>query len=297
MPRHTFEPMKSKRLVAGALIIIAAGMGTIFFVVTSKERSDVQEKHVMLVMRGIGHQVLLKAGDSTSRVLPVKRINESVFQLEFQTNFRFVPDTLVNVVHASLASGDLPLHYLVNVMECSTNQIIYGYQIGSSRTTLVPCLGREQPMGCYTIQIAFLENPMQAMSRDILLGIVLTAVVGLAIVAFRRAYIQRKRDNQVDGTFVPLGNYSFYTERRLLKNGKATIALTDKESKLLSVLAANQNQPMERDQLLKEVWEDDGVFVGRSLDVFISKLRKKLLHDAAIRIVNIHGKGYKLEVD
>ncbi len=62
-------------------------------------------------------------------------------------------------------------------------------------------------------------------------------------------------------------------------------------------MAANQNQAMERDQLLKEVWEDDGVFVGRSLDVFISKLRKKLLHDAGIRIINIHGKGYKLEVD
>ena len=169
--------------------------------------------------------------------------------------------------------------------------------IGSSKTTLVPCLGREQPKGCYAIQIAFLENPMRSASSDILLGIVLTFIVVFAIVVFRRAYIQRKRDIHIDGTFVPLGNYSFYAERRLLKNGKATIALTDKESKLLSVLAANQNQPIERDQLLKEVWEDDGVFVGRSLDVFISKLRKKLLHDAAIRIVNIHGKGYKLEVD
>lgn len=289
--------MNSKRLLVGALIISVAGMAITFFVVNSKDRSDVLEKHVILVMRGIGHQVLLKAGDSTSRVLPVKRINATVFQLEFQSNFRFVPDTLVKVVHASLASGDLPLQYLVNVMECSTNQIIYGYQIGSSKTTLVPCLGREQPKGCYTIQIAFTENPMLSMNRGILLGIVLTVIAVFAFVVFRRAYIRRRLHNQVEGTFVPLGNYSFYAERRLLRNGKATIALTDKESKLLSVLAANQNQPMERDQLLKEVWEDDGVFVGRSLDVFISKLRKKLLHDAAIRIVNIHGKGYKLEVD
>src|SRR6185295_9754533 len=143
----------------------------------------------------------------------------------------------------------------------------------------------------------FLENPVQSKNTAVLIGIVLISMVAFCMVTFRRAYVQRKRDNQVDGTFVPLGNYSFYAERRLLKNGKATIALTDKESKLLSVLAANQNQPMERDQLLKEVWEDDGVFVGRSLDVFISKLRKELLHDAAIRIVNIHGKGYKLEVD
>ena len=289
--------MKTKRLLAGALIMSAAGMGLIFFIVDSKDRSDFLEKHVVLVMRGIGHQILLKAGDSTGRVLPVKRINATVFQLEFQSNFKFVPDTLVNVVHNSLASGDLPLQYLVNVMECSTNQIIYGYQIGSSKTTLVPCLGREQPKGCYTIQIAFLENPIQSASSAILMGIVLSSIVVFAIVAFRRAYIQQKLDNHIEGTFLPLGNYSFYADRRLLKNGKATITLTDKESKLLSVLAANLNQPMERDRLLKEVWEDDGVFVGRSLDVFISKLRKKLLHDDAIRIVNIHGKGYKLEVD
>jgi len=289
--------MKTKRLLAGALIMSAAGMGLIFFIVDSKDRSDFLEKHVVLVMRGIGHQILLKAGDSTGRVLPVKRINATVFQLEFQSNFKFVPDTLVNVVHNSLTSGDLPLQYLVNVMECSTNQIIYGYQIGSSKTTLVPCLGREQPKGCYTIQIAFLENPIQSASSAILMGIVLTSIVVFAIVAFRRAYIQQKLDNHIEGTFLPLGNYSFYADRRLLKNGKATITLTDKESKLLSVLAANLNQPMERDRLLKEVWEDDGVFVGRSLDVFISKLRKKLLHDDAIRIVNIHGKGYKLEVD
>jgi len=172
--------MKTKRLLAGALIMSAAGMGLIFFIVDSKDRSDFLEKHVVLVMRGIGHQILLKAGDSTGRVLPVKRINATVFQLEFQSNFKFVPDTLVNVVHNSLASGDLPLQYLVNVMECSTNQIIYGYQIGSSKTTLVPCLGREQPKGCYTIQIAFLENPIQSASSAILMGIVLTSIVVFA---------------------------------------------------------------------------------------------------------------------
>jgi len=56
------------------------------------------------------------------------------------------------------------------------------------------------------------------------------------------------------------------------------------------------NEISNRKQLQKEVWEDDGVLVGRSLDVFISKLRKKLEADPAVRIINIHGKGYKLEV-
>jgi len=298
MPPHTFKPVKLKRLLTGALIMSAVGICVVFFLFNTNDRSALLEKQVMLVMRGIGHQVLLKAGDSTSRVLPVRRMSASVFQVEFQSNFKFVPDTLVHIVHASLASGHLPLQYMVNVMECSTNQVIYGYQIGSSRTTLVPCLGREQSKGCYTIQIAFMENPTANKGATIQLGIALTAVIILGLAVGGRGYFRRKKAHQLDGSpFIPLGNYSFYADRRLLRNGTATIALTDKESKLLSVLAANQNQPVERNQLLKEVWEDDGVFVGRSLDMFISKLRKKLLHDAAIRIVNIHGKGYKLEVD
>jgi DNA-binding response OmpR family regulator len=49
--------------------------------------------------------------------------------------------------------------------------------------------------------------------------------------------------------------------------------------------------------LQKEIWEDEGIIVGRSLDVFISKLRKKLENDSAVKLVNIHGKGYKLEID
>jgi hypothetical protein len=288
--------MKLKSPLTGVLILSAAVICVALFLF-AKDRSGLQEEQVMLVMRGIGHQVLLKAGDSTSRVLPVKKINPTHFQLEFQSNFNFVPDTLVHVVHASLASGQLPLQYIVNVMECSTNQIIYGYRIGSGRTTLVPCRGREQSKGCYIIQIAFLENSTQTNLAAILLGFALAGIGLCAFVVFRKGNRWRKKENHIEGPFTPLGSYSFYANRRLLKNGTSTIALTEKESKLLTVLAANQNQPMERDQLLKEVWEDDGVFVGRSLDVFISKLRKKLLQDAGIRIVNIHGKGYRLEVD
>jgi DNA-binding winged helix-turn-helix (wHTH) protein len=60
---------------------------------------------------------------------------------------------------------------------------------------------------------------------------------------------------------------------------------------------AHPNQIIKRDELTKKVWEDNGVFVGRSLDTYISKLRKILKDDDSIRITNVHGVGYKLEVD
>ena len=72
--------------------------------------------------------------------------------------------------------------------------------------------------------------------------------------------------------------------------------LTQKEADLLRMLALQPNQVLTRDLLLKTIWEDNGYFVARSMDVFISRLRKFLQPDGRLRIVNLHGVGYKLEV-
>jgi DNA-binding response OmpR family regulator len=82
---------------------------------------------------------------------------------------------------------------------------------------------------------------------------------------------------------------------KLVINGK-TIDLTGTETRLLLIFALSPNKAIERSRLQKEIWEDEGVIVGRSLDMFISKLRKKLECDPNINIVVIRGKGYKLEI-
>jgi len=82
----------------------------------------------------------------------------------------------------------------------------------------------------------------------------------------------------------------------LLSVKSRNLTLTQKEADVLHLLCQHQNKLVKRNYILKTVWEDDGYFVGRSLDVFISKLRKYLKADAGIRIVNIHGVGYKMEV-
>jgi len=74
------------------------------------------------------------------------------------------------------------------------------------------------------------------------------------------------------------------------------ISLTDKECKVLKLLHKNFGELIPRETLMQEVWINEGVFTGRSLDMFISKLRKKLSHDPELRITNVHGKGYKLEI-
>lgn len=91
-----------------------------------------------------------------------------------------------------------------------------------------------------------------------------------------------------------LGQYEFdYPAQRLVRNGE-TSSLTTKEAELLKLLALNKNRVLEREIALKLIWGNDNYFTGRSMDVFITKLRKYLKDDPTVEIVNVHGTGYKL---
>ena len=90
--------------------------------------------------------------------------------------------------------------------------------------------------------------------------------------------------------------FKFYPEQNKLVRQATEISLSKKECELLALFVARPNQIIKRDELSKKVWEDQGVIVGRSLDTYISKLRKILKDDDSIKLSNIHGVGYKLEV-
>jgi DNA-binding response OmpR family regulator len=93
-----------------------------------------------------------------------------------------------------------------------------------------------------------------------------------------------------------LGKFDFDARKQLLKIENKTIKLTTKESELLKLLACNANKILDRNQTLKAVWSDDSYYNARSMDVYITKLRKKLQDDPTVEIINIHGKGFKLIV-
>jgi DNA-binding response OmpR family regulator len=92
-----------------------------------------------------------------------------------------------------------------------------------------------------------------------------------------------------------LGKFTFDSQKQQLNIGDKSTKLTTKESELLSLLCANANDILERNYTLKTIWIDDNYFNARSMDVYITKLRKLLKDDyPAVQIINIHGKGYKL---
>jgi two-component system, OmpR family, response regulator len=93
-----------------------------------------------------------------------------------------------------------------------------------------------------------------------------------------------------------LGRYTFDTRKQTLTNGEDVVKLTTKESDLLKLLSQNANKILERNFALKSIWIDDNYFNARSMDVYITKLRKHLKDEPTVEIINVHGKGYKLIV-
>ena len=91
-----------------------------------------------------------------------------------------------------------------------------------------------------------------------------------------------------------IGKYVFDVKKQTLQIGDKVIRLTTKESELLKLLCTHQNKILDRNFALKTIWLDDNYFNARSMDVYITKLRKYLKEDDSVEIINVHGKGFKL---
>ena len=124
----------------------------------------------------------------------------------------------------------------------------------------------------------------------------LTKPFSIEELTFRIEAILRrvKGKKNKERTFYKIGSFTFDTQKQILARGDEQTKLTTKESELLSLLCAHANEILQRDFALKTIWIDDNYFNARSMDVYITKLRKHLKDDDQIEIINIHGKGYKL---
>ena len=111
------------------------------------------------------------------------------------------------------------------------------------------------------------------------------------------AILRRVRGKKTkESTLYHIGKFVFDTQKQLLTIGDQQTKLTTKENELLALLCSHANEILQRDFALNTIWIDDNYFNARSMDVYITKLRKHLKDDDQIEIINIHGKGYKLIV-
>ena len=111
------------------------------------------------------------------------------------------------------------------------------------------------------------------------------------------AIIKRQTTNPtIEDVVFTIGSYCFDSKLRQIQRGDSTQKLSPKEADLLKLLCQNQNELLPRETALRKIWGDDGYFTARSMDVFVTKLRKYLADDPNIEIKNIHGSGFWLEV-
>ena len=283
-----------RKYLCGLLLLLFGSVICVAFSMENSNDFDAARREVLL--RRIGDELLTQSGDSKSRVLPVKKIAENEYQIMFENELTFQPDSLVNTTRRLLAKDPLACDYVVNVLNCGNSSVAYGYAISKNKKDdIVSCIGREQPRACYMINIKFKPTGINTAKNGYLLG----SLPFLAFVGFIFLRSVKPRRALPDGQYTSmftLGSVLFDAKnRKLIINGK-TIDLTGTETRVLLIFALSPNETIERSRLQKEIWEDEGVIVGRSLDMFISKLRKKLEFDPNIKIVVIRGKGYKLDI-
>ena len=289
-----FAPLMNQRKIYFYGSLCLALIATVMLLTTDKKDEAFSEL-VKIALRDVGNKLLLTNQDSTSLILPVQKVEESKFQLSFERELTIFPDTLVKVVKESFQKANLPSHYQLEVKQCKDLEVAYSFlQNANVEKSIVPCNGRTIPQKCYTIEVRFLEKTTTSSSK-----IIWIVLMSLSILSAFVFFPKRKKTKQSDSTIkdgIQLGKFQFYPEESKLLLSSNEISLSKKEVELLSLFIENPNKIIKREELSKKVWEDHGVFVGRSLDTYISKLRKKLSDDESIKLTNVHGIGYVLEV-
>lgn len=284
-----FAHMKPFTLFGSSIIIIVILISAGAFI---NKNNEIPEKHLEVVLRNLGHQLLLTAKDSTSRVLPVKKLNENTYQISFQNDFSFVSDTLINLVQRTFQENALPTEYIVSLKNCKLNETVFAFEINSQTGDLRGCRGRKLEVGCYVIEIDFLKTDQFSFFWLLLL------IIPLSLVGFyvkNKFPKQEEKESIIDNNdYMQLGSFRLYADNNVLKIENNNITLSEKETKALKIFAENINQIVEREKLMKEIWEDKGIVViSRNVDVLVSKLRKKLSDDNSIKFINVPGRGYK----
>jgi DNA-binding winged helix-turn-helix (wHTH) protein len=247
---------------------------------------------VNLAIRRSVDLLLRDAGDSVSQIPPVEHPSVGMWRLRVDHTFDY--DLLPEVLQSSFELYKIQEHYEVALRRCQDDLLELGFnKLDVQSGKWIPCQGREGTSNCYVVEIVFpyINNGLFSSTQYFWWAIgVLCCSFGWFM--FRRS--TGKTVQRSEGIMV-FGNSTFDVNGQLLNSGGERYSLTFREAKLLQVLVENMERVVERDYLIQSVWVEEGVLVSRSLDVFVSRLRKKLSNDDSVSIVAVHGVGYRFQ--
>lgn len=272
-------------------------------------------EQVDLALRQTADHLLRIAGDRSSTIPPVEHLDSDTWLVRLSQNFEY--DSLPPLLRAAFAQHRVVGDYNVAIVECTSQALILGYtvnQLLASSDNEIACMGRDQEPGCYNLRVTFSGRAETASGESntwILFATLLLSLLAwlVYILAGRRRESpapQAAKPAEVAGieetetasgkSTLQFGRSALDIDNQKLVASGVDKDLTYRETKLLLLFCTHANQLLERDRILKLVWEDEGVLVGRSVDVFVSRLRKLLKEDPTVKFVNVHGVGYRMEV-
>jgi len=256
---------------------------------------------VNLALRRTAHHLLIQNGDSLSKIPAIQQQDINTFNVRVDHLFDY--DQLPQLLQESFEQHGIVRPYTVSILNCENGEIQLGYSFQDLNSKEgVPCAGRKREPGCYNIKVNFSTEPQKASAGNN--WWVLPAgslLAGLGFIVWKRGkkahYSVEPDDIIVDNdSKITFGNSQLDVPNLTLISVNNTYNLTYREAKLLHLFVSAKNQILERDFILKSVWEDEGIIVGRSVDVFVSRLRKMLSNDPKIKLSAVHGVGYRLDV-
>ncbi len=265
------------------LLLLTGFMVLAFFLVIGFEGSENTDSR-RLSVRAIGHDLLSANGDDHSVVPPVEQAEAGSFRLRLDRPVVIDPDALSEIALKRI-SPEVSGEAFVKVADRATGEIVYEFKIDQAGEHIIPCLGRMLKVSNYDVLVDFEPGTSELLSSVNVAGIFASAIIVFTAFIFLRRENTEGQSNELRA--------DINTNR--LHCGNVQVKLTDKEMEIFSILNEREGELVLRDELLAAVWYEKGVITGRSLDTYISRLRKKLQQVSSSQIVNEHGKGYRLE--
>jgi hypothetical protein len=263
---------------------------------TQPKNNSLFSEKVNLALRRTAHLLLKSAGDSTSLIPPVLQMNDKTWVIQLERPFSY--EKLPNLLQSSFTIQQIQENYNVAILACSDGKLLLGYNYQDFfQNKDLTCGNRVPSSDCRNIQVTFLDTVTTPQQFP------LTGWIFAILLAVSLFYLSQKITVNIkniseanENALTSFGQSRFDLTNQVLICGTVTHTLTYREAKLLNLFVQHQNLVLERSFILENVWADEGILVGRSLDMFVSRLRKMLRDDASIQLLAVHGVGYRLEI-
>lgn len=283
------------------LVILFLSLFGLISISTFAIHSEDKQNKINLALRQTGHYLMLSQGDSTSTIPPIEYVGETGYLLRLENEIDY--EKLPQFMEIAFSDYDIQGTYEVVVKDCNNDQPFLGFNNIAVQNDTIPCGTRVQEKRCANILVQFSSIQASTSDKDKSPSstnwqfFLFLPILGIGGFLFWKRNREGNTVPNSDNDFIKIGDFNFHPEEQTLTLNDKKKDLTYRENKLLRFLVSQPNKVLTRDEILAAVWEDEGVVVGRSLDVFISRLRKLLKEDETIKIKNVHGVGYRFEMN